>query len=140
MPLRTAGIVLARILKSNQRDQWSMYSMSSSIHLFEGNGASAVDLPQAGNARADTKATALPILVESLVVAHGKRARTDQAHVAFQHIEELRQLIDAHFPQELPDTSNARIILELEHRATGLVEVLNFVDLSFCVRAPWCGT
>ena len=68
--------------------------------FFEGNRASSVHLPEAGNPWADTKPAALPVLIESLVVAHGKGPGPDQAHVAFQYVEELRKLINAGLPQE----------------------------------------
>ena len=35
-PRITAGIVFVRILRSNHRDQWSMYSISNSIHFSKG--------------------------------------------------------------------------------------------------------
>lgn len=93
--------------------------------FFEGNGAAAVDLPQAGDARADAEAVAVPVLIESLVIAHGKRPGADQAHVALQDVEELRKLINTRLPQELPHGREARIISDLEHRPARLVQVLD---------------
>ena len=49
--LSTAGMVLARISRSSRSDQLSMYSMSVADPLLEAR-TSAVDLPQAGDARA----------------------------------------------------------------------------------------
>src|ERR1700704_6520452 len=37
------------------------------------------------------------------------RARPDQAHVAFEHIPELRQFIESKFAQPSPDARDARI-------------------------------
>ena len=37
VPLKTAGIVFTRILKSRSKDQWSIYSISSSIHFSNDN-------------------------------------------------------------------------------------------------------
>ena len=85
-----------------------MYCISSSIHFSKGIGAAAVDLPQAGDARADAEAAALPVLIESLVITHGKRPGADQAHVALQDVEELRKLINTRLPQQLAHGREAR--------------------------------
>ena len=37
--------------------------------FFEGDGTAPVDLPQAGDARADAEPAALPVLTESLVIS-----------------------------------------------------------------------
>ena len=42
------------------------------------------------------------------------RARTDEAHVSAQDIPELREFIQAVFPQEAADSGNAGVFLELE--------------------------
>src|SRR5258708_6716145 len=52
-----------------------------------------------------------------------RRPRTDQAHLAAKHVEELRDLVDRGDAQEAADPGNARIVRNLEHRAVGLVEV-----------------
>ena len=101
-----------------------------SISFFEGDGAAAVDLPQAGDARADAEAAALPVLIESLVIPHGKRPGAHQAHVALQDVEELGKLINARLPQELPHGRQARVLFDLEHRAVRLVQALD-LPLSF---------
>src|SRR4051794_5411550 len=46
----------------------------------------------------------------------------DDAHVALQHVHELRQLIEAEPSQYAPDARNARIALELEHRLRQLIQ------------------
>src|ERR1700681_788754 len=106
--------------------------------FFERDGAAAVDLPEASNPWADTKAATLPVLMESLVIPDGKRPRAYQAHVAFQHVEKLRKLINAGLPQELADACDARIVLYLEHRAARLIQVLDFPLLLFrvCHHGP----
>src|ERR1019366_7284286 len=50
--------------------------------LVEVDGAAPVDLPQAGDARADAEAAAVPVLIESLVITLGKRPGAHQAHIA----------------------------------------------------------
>src|SRR6202049_620711 len=78
--------------------------------FFERDGVAAVDLPEARNPWADTEAATLPVLIKSLVITHGKRPRAYQAHVAFQHVEKLRELINAGLPQKLADACDARIV------------------------------
>src|ERR1035438_5061413 len=77
--------------------------------FFEGDGAAAFDLPQAGDAGADAEAAALPILMEPQVITQGKRPGAHQAHVSLEDVEELGKLIDARLPQELPYGGDARI-------------------------------
>src|ERR1035438_3969641 len=89
------------------------------------SGTAPVDLPQAGDARADAESAALPVLSESLVIAHRKRPGAHQAHVALQDVEKLRKLVDARLPQELPHGRDARVVSDLEHRSARLVQVLH---------------
>ena len=51
------------------------------------------------------------------------RARTHQAHVAAQHVEQLRQLVEGVAPQEPADRRDAGVVLDLEEHAVGLVVV-----------------
>ena len=44
-------------------------------------------------------------VVEPLDLVHRQRARADQAHLAAQHVEELRQLVEAELAQELADAA-----------------------------------
>src|SRR5262245_34642751 len=44
------------------------------------------------------------------VVRGGVRARTHERHAATQHIEQLRQLVEAHPPQPAADAGDARIV------------------------------
>src|SRR5829696_2532086 len=53
----------------------------------------AGDLPQAGDAGQHEIALLVPLL-ELLEVALGQRSRTDERHLAAQHVEELRQLVE----------------------------------------------
>ena len=61
--------------------------------------AAPADLPEAGDARQHDVAALVPV-VHELAVAQGQRARADEAHVALEHVEELRQLVEAQAPQE----------------------------------------
>ena len=42
--------------------------------------------------------------------ADGVRARADEAHVAFQHVQELRQFVETGAAQEAADLCDARIV------------------------------
>ena len=55
-----------------------------------------------------------PDISEEVPVVSGQRPWTDQGHVAQQHIDQLRQLVDRGAPQELADLEDPRIILDLE--------------------------
>src|SRR5580704_18896085 len=45
-----------------------------------------------------------------------RRARPDQAHLAANHVDELRQLIDTEAAQPAPDGRDALVPIELEYR------------------------
>src|SRR5258707_9149385 len=100
--------------------------------LFERHGASAADLPQAGDAGADAETAALPvftILGEQIVIAHLQRPGTEQAHMGLEYIEELWQFVNTGPAQELADGREPWIVLDFEHRPRDLIEVLNFAKL-----------
>jgi hypothetical protein len=46
-------------------------------------------------------------------------ARPDDAHVSHQHVDELRQLVEARFPQHLADARDARVV-RAGHDDTGV--------------------
>src|ERR1700751_6426602 len=50
-----------------------------------------------------------------------RRPRSYEAHVAPQHIEELRQLVQTELAQEAPDWRDAGIVFDLEENAIALV-------------------
>ena len=54
-------------------------------------------------------------------LARDRWARADQAHLAAQDVEQLRQLVQAGAPEEAADRRDARIALHLEQRAARLV-------------------
>src|SRR5687768_12654235 len=72
-----------------------------------------MDLGPAGNARLDPLAMCVDreLVAQLLVVRDGVRARTDQAHLADEHVDQLRQLIDRGRANKAPDACNARIVL-----------------------------
>ena len=50
------------------------------------------------------------------------RARADDAHVAAQDVDELRQLVEAEAAQQPPDPGDPRIGAQLEHRLGQVLE------------------
>ena len=51
------------------------------------------------------------------------RSGTDQAHVALEHVDELRQFIKTSFSEKRPEGSSAWIVLASPHRARVLFSV-----------------
>src|SRR5688572_17129784 len=75
-----------------------------------------VDLPEARNARLDAESPAVPARVDPVDVAYGERPRPDQAHVAHEHVEELRKLVEAEPAKQPPKACAARILFDFEDR------------------------
>ena len=61
-------------------------------------------------------ALAVPVL-EQRVVAQRQRPRADEAHLAAQDVEHVRDLVEREAPQEPPDARHARVVADLEQRA-----------------------
>ena len=74
----------------------------------------AENLPEAGDAGPEVEPPPGPA-GHVLVLGEDDRARPDERHLALQHVEELRQLVEAGAPQEGADPSDARIVRDLEH-------------------------
>ena len=79
----------------------------------------AEDLPGAGHARREVQPAAVPALDLAVLVEH-ERARADEAHLAAQHVRQLRKLVERGAAQEPPDARDARVVGDLE-QAVGLV-------------------
>ena len=73
--------------------------------------------------------------LEQLVVADGQRAGPDEAHLSAEHVQQLRELVDREAAEERPDACDARIVLDLEERALGLVLLLELGLQRLRVRA-----
>jgi hypothetical protein len=93
--------------------------------------AKATNLRPAGDAGHDAMAMEVSldcVAIKPIAGLHRNRmrARTDQGHVAAQHIDQLRQLIDAQSAKDATDAGNPRVIL---HRALrpGLVAPLTYI-------------
>src|SRR5580704_11463596 len=77
------------------------------------------NLPEASDAGAHLAPLLAQLGIGIEHVQH-ERARTDQAHLAHDHVKQLRQLVNAGLAQEAANASNARIILRLEQNALRL--------------------
>src|SRR5581483_12007826 len=64
-----------------------------------------------------------PVL-ELVEVAQRQRPRPDERHLAAQHVQHLRQLVDRVAPQHAADRGDARVVLDLEKRPRRLVRRL----------------
>ena len=51
-----------------------------------------------------------------------RRTRSDEAHLAQQDVQELRDLVQVRGPQEPADPGDARITVDFEMRAVGVIE------------------
>ena len=59
-----------------------------------------------------------------LRLGRDQRPRADEAHLAAEHVPELRQLVDRRPAQDPPDAGHARVVRDLEHpRVAGRVLV-----------------
>src|SRR5260370_38540252 len=81
-----------------------------------------VDLPDARKTWLHAQLPHLPEL-EVSVLGRKNRSRANQAHVSNQNAPELRELVEAMFPQPTSERCDARILRHLEYRPAPLVEV-----------------
>src|SRR3569623_1357338 len=88
-----------------------------------GLAAEAMDLRPACNPRLDALAMGIDgeLLAQLLVVRDGVWAGADEAHLAAQHVDELRPLVDRGGADEAADAGHARVVLlRLRHGKTAL--------------------
>lgn len=81
-----------------------------------------VDNPRTGDAGADEMALRLNS-GEFFGFFEGKGARADKAHVAFDDVEKLGQLIETGIGEKLADADKTRVRFDFEDRTVGFVEV-----------------
>ena len=79
-----------------------------------------LDLPQAGDAGADLVA-GVQLGRELVDLSLQCRPGPDEAHVALEHVEQLRQLVEAGAAQDVADAGDPGVDGELEQRAGALV-------------------
>lgn len=94
--------------------------------FFKGQIAAAGDLPDAGDARLDTEPFTLDAAIEQVDIALGHRPGADQAHLAAEDVDQLRQLIDTGFTEESARSGDSRVVFDLEDRPFRLVEMFDF--------------
>src|SRR5215831_2462200 len=90
--------------------------------LVEVHRAPATRLPQSTQAGAHGEASTLHALDPARLVQR-QRSRADEAHLALDHVEQLRQLVHAVAPDETAEPGSTGIVTDLENRAVHLVEM-----------------
>ncbi len=121
-------------LRQRHKEDLDIQPESTVIHipdvelefLFPRERVAAVHLRPAGDAGAHFVAACLFRRV-TLEVLHQQRARTHQAHIAFKHIEEFRQLIQAGGAQEAPEAGEA--LLVGQQLTIGVAQVAHAAEL-----------
>src|SRR5208283_1732397 len=103
-------------------------------HLIEGEAITSTHLPQASHARQYIETAAVPVLIHFDFVENG-RARTDYAHFAAQHVDDLRQLVDAETSKESAQPCNSPILSDLEEHLLAARERPAFPNPLACVVA-----
>src|SRR6266480_1237000 len=66
----------------------------------------------------------------SHVIVYGMGARTNQAHIPFQHIPKLGQFVEAVLPKKVAERGDARIISDFKERVLALVELAQGISES----------
>ena len=98
---------------------------------FEGRVFARGYLPQAGHSRHHFEALFMPCTV-LLHILERVWTRADQAHVAFEDVPELRQLVQAVFAKKAAERCDARVIGNFEERASSLVQMTQFSSKAIC--------
>ena len=88
--------------------------MSSSIRSGQGSDARPLTCAQPGQPGADREPLALAVRV-GVDLGLQRRARPDQRHLAAQHVDQVRQLVDRRAPQERADAGDPRVALVDRH-------------------------
>ena len=79
-------------------------------HLVEGHATASADLPESGDSRLGfQQPAAVPEIVRFDFIGD-RRTRTDQGHFAPQHVNELRQLVQAGAAQKRADPGDPWIL------------------------------
>src|SRR6266571_7774630 len=89
---------------------------------IEVNRVAAADLPETRQSRFHRKAPAMPPVIRRDFLRNGW-PRSDETHVALEHVPELRDLVERELAQPAADAGDARIAVGLEDRSGHLVEM-----------------
>jgi hypothetical protein len=99
------------------------YAMSEVHHFLERRRILAAHLPQTADPRERVKTFAV-LRFEPVILVTNAWPRSDEAHLAPQHIDELRQFVQAGRAQEQPNRNNTWIAFEIEF-VIGVGEVIS---------------
>src|SRR5882762_6254832 len=88
---------------------------------FKGRIPARLDLPEPRYAGFYFQSSVI-IRTVSHVIVYGMGARTNQAHIAFQDIPKLGQLVEAILAKKSAELGDARIISNFKERVLALVE------------------
>src|SRR5258708_25620093 len=99
--------------------------------LIEREVAAARNLPKASQAGLDAKSSFLPCQFHAGRITQRQGPWSHDAHVSQQHINQLRQLVDAGPPQPTTDRRHSWIVANFEYRTGLLVQVLDFAHARF---------
>jgi hypothetical protein len=102
------GTVSSMIFRSNHTPCWPMYSRSYRHlrpHVLDARVVAVVDLRPAGDARLDPvpERVLADVLAEAHHDARALGARPDDVHLAAQHVDQLRHLVEARLPEHPAD-------------------------------------
>ena len=92
-------------------------------HPVKASRVAVGNLPPAGDSWLHGKALQVVLRVLRHLVRQ-RRARSHDGHLAQEHVNELRELVDGVLADELADLGDARVLLHLEHGAGDLVLLL----------------
>ena len=92
----------------------------STDHAVESGRVTLRDLPPAGDTGLHGQALQVVLGVLRHLVGQ-RRARAHDGHLAQEHVEELRELVDGVLADELADLGDAGVLAHLEHGAGDLV-------------------
>ena len=100
--------------RSSRSDACSRYQRSSSIRSGQGSDARPLTCAQPVRPGRDGEPPALAVgVVVDLDLQ--RRARPDQRHLAAQHVDQVRQLVDRRAAQERADAGDPRVALVDRH-------------------------
>jgi hypothetical protein len=80
-----------------------------------------IDLPQAGDPGFHAKAAFQPERLKALHIAQREWTRTHQAHIAFDDVEELGELVQTQLAEDMSQGDDTWIIFDFEDRAVGFI-------------------
>ena len=117
----TAGTVRARISKSSQKDQRSIYSISISIQVSTPMELRPFTCHRHVDSGLHAESTPLPVLWKEPIVPNRHRAGANEAHLPTQNVPQLWQFIEARLPEYSAEGGDSRVVLDFENRPAHFV-------------------